>query len=313
MGDNTGISWTDATVGFGYGCTMVSPGCTNCYALEVVAGLVRKFSTKPEHKKSHDYYKDLIRNTPSGPQWSGVVKMHPEHLTQPLRWEKPRRIFVNSLSDVFHDGYTVDNIADVFAHMAVAHWHTFQVLTKRPERMADLLVNPAFREKVELGAGIINASHRWRNNPKMGKAHPGIKWPLGNVWLGTSVENQKEADIRIPWLLKTPAKVRFLSMEPLLGPVDLTNAFRLYDGNGEPSIPRRDHNGNPMISWVIVGGESGKNFRPMKMEWVRSIQAECYEADCAFFFKQDAALKSGTRPHVIAENGSTEEIKQFPV
>ncbi|WP_190824741.1 DUF5131 family protein [Saccharopolyspora pogona] len=185
---STGIEWTDETWNPVTGCTKVSPGCDNCYALT----LAERFRGTPGH-----YFENGFD-----------VQLRPDKLIEPLKWRKPRRIFVNSMSDLFHQDVPGSYIAQVWATMAATPQHTYQVLTKRHGRMRSLLSNPYFRKDV-MG---------WLRQD----GHPIPAWPLPNVWLGVSVEDQKRADRRIPALLETPAAVRFLSCEPLLGPVDLT-------------------------------------------------------------------------------------------
>lgn len=222
----------------------------------------------------------------SGPGFA--VTLRPERLDQPLRWRKPRRIFVNSMSDLFHDSVPDEYIARAFAVMADAEKHTFQVLTKRHARMRALLSSEDFQERVlyhncHIGAGWDGyETTTWR-------------WPLPNVWLGVSAENQQWADIRIPALLDTPAAVRFVSAEPLLGPIDLANVGgrNVLTGEGNRVAlttlrsPRETHILTPpCIDWVIVGGESGRNARPMHPDWARGLRDQCQAAGVAFLFKQ---------------------------
>jgi protein gp37 len=234
------IEWTDATWNPVTGCDRTSPGCDNCYALTLAGRL--KAMGQPKYQNDGDA-------RTSGPGFG--LTLHPDELGTPLRWRKPRMVFVNSMSDLFHPEVPDGFILGVFGVMAQAEQHTFQILTKRPQRMAKLL--------------------EW--------AHHEIGWlsaPLPNVWLGTSVENQRYADLRIPHLLRTPAAIRFLSVEPLLGPVDL----RLPDPLREPVFE------NSTVDWVIVGGESGAGRRPMDPEWARSIRDQCDAGAVPFFFKQ---------------------------
>ncbi len=254
MSDKTRIEWTDATWNPVTGCTKVSEGCDNCYA-ETIA---HRFAGTPAY--------------PNG----FAVTLRPERLDQPLRWQRPRRIFVNSMSDLFHADVPDEFIAHVFAVMALAPQHTFQVLTKRPGRMRSLLSQADFQLMVD--AHMHN--------------HGDVEtedWPLPNVWLGTSVENQKWADVRIPQLLGTPAAVRFLSCEPLLGPVDLAAWTRPHtDDCNDDGVPwctcDRDRDG--YLDWVIVGGESGPHARPMHPDWARSLRDQCVAAGIAYHFKQ---------------------------
>jgi protein gp37 len=225
MNPHTGIEWTEATWNPTTGCDRVSPGCDHCYALTLAARL--------KAMGSHRYQRDGRPRT-SGPGFG--VTMHWDKLREPAGWRKPRIVFVNSMSDLFHPQISDEFIAEVFETMRSTPQHTFQVLTKRPARMASLL------------SGSISAAP--------------------NVWVGTSVEDQEWADTRIPKILATPATVRFLSCEPLLGPIDLSR----YLG-GE-------------IGWVIVGGESGGGARPMAPEWARAIRDACLGRGTPFFFKQ---------------------------
>jgi len=219
------IEWTDQTWNPVTGCTKVSAGCKNCYA---------------------ERLSERFRGVPGHPYEQGFdLKLWPERLDQPLRWRKPRRVFVNSMSDLFHEDVPDSYIGSVFETMYNAPRHTFQVLTKRPGRMAEFV--GGVRRKVF-----------------------GDWWPLPNVWLGTSVENQATADERIPHLLATPAAVRFLSCEPLLDPLQLAGWLPAGEG----------------IDWVIVGGESGPRARPMELAWVRAIRDQCAAASVPFFMKQ---------------------------
>jgi len=234
MGDKSKIEWTDATWNPVRGCSVVSEGCRNCYAMQVAA----RFSGEGQA------YEGLAYRNSSGAHWTGKVRLVEEHLEDPLRWKRPRRIFVNSMSDLFHESLDEIDIGQVFGVMALAKQHTFQVLTKRPARMLSIL---------ETARICFDFDE-----------------PLPNVWLGVSVEDQKTADERIPLLMKTPAALRWLSAEPLLGPIDLE------------SIPTLEGS----IDWVVVGGESGQGARPMHPDWVRSIGDQCVAAGVPFFFKQ---------------------------
>lgn len=247
MGDKTGIEWTDATWNPATGCDKVSPGCDRCYA--------ETFAERWRGTRGHYF------------ETGFDVQLRPDKLGLPLRWTKPRRIFVNSMSDLFHDKVSDTYIAKVFAVMAAAPHHTFQVLTKRHGRMRSLLNNPTFFETV---------ADYW---PEFGPMPLGTDrrlWPLPNVWLGVSAEDQKRADLRIPALLDTPAAVRFVSAEPLLGPIDLHG-----DPIGKDSVFWIGH-----LDWVIVGGESGPGARPMHPDWARSMRDQCVAAGVPFLFKQ---------------------------
>ena len=200
-------------------------------------------------------------------------------LTQPLRWREPKRIFVNSLSDLFHADVPDEFIARVFAVMAGAPQHTFQLLTKRHGRMRSLLRSERFQEVLAGAARQLYIDQGRRVN---GARLANLVWPLPNVWLGVSVENQQWADLRVPALLGTPAAVRFLSCEPLLGPVCLDPWHTEHDDG-------RARCDGPLASgldWVIAGGESGKGARPMHPDWARSLRDQCVAAGVPFLFKQ---------------------------
>ena len=221
MAENSGIEWTDTTWNPVTGCTRASVGCDNCYAVAMTRRLAAMGSAK---------YTGLINEGKA--HFNGEVKLHTELLNVPLEWNKPRMVFVNSMSDLFHSRVPDSFITDVFRTMQAASWHWFQVLTKRAERLVDLSAR--------------------------------IDWP-NNVWMGVSVENRDFVG-RISLLRETAAKVKFLSLEPLLGP-----------------LPHIDLRG---IDWVIVGGESGPRARPLRKEWVTEIRDQCLESDVPFFFKQ---------------------------
>jgi protein gp37 len=270
------IEWTTETWNPTVGCDKISPGCKNCYAIREA----RRAAYNP--KLAH-IYQDVV--TPKGEplNWTGEVKLIPERLELPLRWRRPRRVFVNSMSDLFHEALPDEAIDRVFAVMALCPQHTFQVLTKRAERMQAYLLSTttvgrffALCAQVVDGIGTVKAVHH-------GDGFHGLKVP--NVWLGVSCEDQKTADERIPWLLKTPAAVRFLSLEPLLGPVDLDKVFwreRCHNCQECAGNYPRDHG----IDWVIVGGESGPGARPCNVQWIRDVVRQCREASVPCFVKQ---------------------------
>jgi protein gp37 len=275
MGKTT-IEWTDASWNPVTGCREISPGCANCYAARLAATRLR----------NHPDYRDLanivrVTTKETQPQWTGEVHCNPHRLEEPLHWRKPRKIFVCDMSDLFHEAVPDEFIRRVFKTMALAgsFGHTFQVLTKRAARLRDFM-----------------------------RADHGVEWvrPMPWVWFGVSVENQHFADERIPALLATPAAVRFISAEPLLGPVDLTNN-KSSDGRTRDGITTNfltgqwwDHTGfeqtqneqNPKgfprqrVNWVICGGESGPGARPMHPDWARSLRDQCQASGVAFFFKQ---------------------------
>jgi len=224
------IEWTEATWNPIAGCAVLSPGCTNCYAMRMAARLQAMGMAK---------YAGTTRKSGKRHIWTGRVNVDKAALDAPLAWKKPQRIFVNSMSDLFQEKVDAKFVQKVWHVMKEAHWHSFQVLTKRPERMLELLSNPAFPT-------------------------------LPNVWLGTSVESTDYLD-RIDILRRVPARIRFVSFEPLLGPIispDLGN-----------------------IHWAIVGGESGPRARPMQAWWVEELHEACERQRVAFFFKQWGAKR----------------------
>lgn len=299
--DNTKIEWCDATWNPVKGCSRVSEGCRHCYA----EGLAARFHQTGQWG----------HGLTEGGKWTGKVTLDEKALLQPLRWKKPRRIFVNSLSDLFHPNVPDEWVDRIFAIMALCPQHTFQVLTKRPERMRDYASDQATprrsaRRVLDLAInGVVSirrmADDGWPvesiGDPECPDDVTLKRWPLPNVWLGVSVENQKAADERIPHLLATPATVRFLSCEPLLGPVDLTSARTVIEGNtaeidaltGDVWLPGNCGQNSqtfradmPRIDWIICGGESGPKARPMHPQWARDLRDQCKAAGVPFFFKQ---------------------------
>ncbi|PZQ79888.1 MAG: phage Gp37/Gp68 family protein [Ancylobacter novellus] len=325
MADRTGIEWTDATWNPIVGCSVVSPGCTNCYAMRQASRIA--LMAAGAGQVSH--YAGTTQPSKAGPVWTGRMKLAPESiLTQPLRWRRPRKIFVNSMGDLFHEDVPDEWIDRVFAIMALTPQHTYQVLTKRSARMRAYMAGheskipylgrmPLERVHLEAAAhmegdgGYMDALKRAGNIYSLYLDAP---WPLPNVWLGVSAEDQRRANERVPDLLATPAAVRFISGEPLLGLVDLTRID--IDGESEmdalnPSmwldeiqrwrgssdtweedfldwfgLHEMPDGGkiHPTLDLVIVGGENGP--RPMNPEWARALRDQCAAAGTAFFFKQ---------------------------
>ena len=278
MGQKTSISWTDATWNPIRGCSRISTGCEHCYA-EGVAG---RFSGPRQP------YEGLARRTRQGFRWTGEVRLIEQALPLPRRWKRPRRIFVNSMSDLFHERIPDAWIDQIFEIMLEAP-HTFQILTKRPERMQQYVTQwlaPALLPQI-----------------------------LGHIWLGVSIENQATADARIPWLLQTPAMTRFISYEPALGPVDFTRVR--YPGIAWPvDVLRRgawdvpgwipgftNHSDMAGIDQVIVGGESGPDARPCDIGWLRSTVTQCKDAGVACFVKQ-----YGAKPYYVSEYDKTYSV-----
>jgi len=240
------IEWTETTWNPVTGCDRISSGCDRCYALTLAKRLKAMGSQK--------YQADGDPRT-SGPGFA--VTVHEDTVPEPLRWRKPRVVFVNSMSDLFHARVPDAFIASVFAVMAATPQHTYQVLTKRPRRMRALLASDAFCSQVGAAVGALGLGTAADRAP--------LPWPAPNVWLGTSIEND-DYTWRADCLRQVPAAVRFLSLEPLLGPLPSLS----LDG----------------IGWVIAGGESGPGCRPLDLAWVRDIRDRCASQDAAFFFKQ---------------------------
>jgi protein gp37 len=274
MSDNTKIEWTEATWNPITGCSVISAGCTNCYAMKLAG-------TRLAHIPSRA---GLTQPSKAGPVWNGQVRLNEEWLDQPLRWKRPRMIFVCAHGDLFHESVPDEWIDRVFAVMALCPQHTFQVLTKRSVRMREYLTN---RDSCQIAA--VTMALEEEGTIKEGVL--AMQWPLPNVWLGVSVEDQQRADERIPDLLATPAAVRWLSAEPLLGPVDLATVKHWsacnipeYGGEGHEFISCL--RGENSLDWVVAGGESGPGARPMHPDWARSLRHQCAAADVQFFFKQ---------------------------
>lgn len=278
------IEWTDEVWNPVIGCSKVSPGCAHCYAERMAGRLAWMDYTE-------DGYDRVVHHRKGRPlaAWNGKLEHQGEKaMMKPLHWKKPRRVFVNSMSDLFHEKVKPDWILQVWRVMFLAPQHTFQILTKRPEQMRMILTE-----------WLPYAWQLAYLEPWLGV--------LPNVWLGVSVEDQQRADERVPVLLETPAAVRFLSCEPLLGPIVLSEdtpegLFSWLDGGvemGMGSISGREL-GASRIDWVIAGGESGPEARPMHQDWVRGLRDQCQAAQVPFFFKQWGEFVGGT---IVADDG----------
>lgn len=246
------IGWCDDTWVPYTGCSKVSPGCENCYALTMSNRLAHMPKTK-------EFYEPSIKKTTGGKvNWTGAMTLNLPQFGKPFTVKKPTIFFVSSMSDIFHEDLTFEMIDDIFDVMYQCHYHTFKVLTKRAKKMFDY-----FEWKVA------------------GKGYAFKHWPPHNIHLGVSAENQKYLDERMPYLLRCPASVRFLSCEPLLGPIDIPFAGTLPKdwGIGYTAVYMRLHQ-------VIVGGESGPSPRTMQPEWAISLRDQCKEFNIAFWFKQ---------------------------
>lgn len=293
------IEWTGKTWNPIIGCSLVSPGCTNCYAMLQAS---RNFLMGEGYAKKHgkpnpmEHYRDVTKPSKTGPVWTGKIALASDRtLKEPLRATTPQTYFVNSMSDLFHENVPEAWILLILDIIRMTSYdggsncgkirrgegqHTYQVLTKRSARMRDIM-----------------SRLRWNGEELIllekddGKARVVLK----NLWLGVSAERQQEADERIPDLLATPATVRFVSAEPLLGPIDFDAVRYTHAPGFFGSALRWHHRGHchqqdglvyPSLDWVIVGGESGYDARPMHPDWARSIRDQCQKTGTAFFFKQ---------------------------
>lgn len=311
------IQWTDETWNPVTGCTKVSAGCKHCYA-ERVFPRAYAGQTVPNDEP----YMPWPDEPPAArPRRFTDVMTHPDRLDQPLRWRKPRRVFVNSMSDLFHDDVPDGFIARVWYTMAHCPDHTFQILTMRPDRMRDWCERWADRTgdgdhkglpPMPIGPEAVRAAYRSgraklfadmlddMGEPPEGAAYPFYDWMEGprfwwgdslpNVWLGVSVEDQATADQRIPLLLETPAALRFVSYEPALGPVDFVRAVNQLDWLSPASLTPGG------IDWIIIGGESGPNARPFDVDWARNTIRQCRASGVVCFVKQ-----LGANPHMLRE------------
>lgn len=280
-----GIAWTEQTWNPLRGCSRVSEGCRNCYAERVAA----RFSGPGMP------YEGLVTlGGPKGPRWNGNVRVVHEHMGDPLRWRRPRMVFVNSMSDLFHESVSFETIAAIYGVMAAAHKHTFQVLTKRPERAAEFFASLGDCPGHEMAHALCIYPHPWPScvdEEGMGLINmPGLEdWPLTNVWLGVSVEDQSAADARVPRLLDLPGAVRWVSQEPQIGPVE----YRPEWLTG--------------LDWIVIGGESGPGARLFDAAWARRTIEQCRESGTAAFVKQLGARPAGAVGIRDSKGGDPEE------
>lgn len=308
------IEWTGVTWNPVLGCSVISPGCTNCYAMRMAARLdamahaaagKRNDATESLGPLSHYLY--LTQSSKAGPVWTGKVASAPDHiLLKPMTWKKPRTVFVNSMGDLFHENVPEQLIDRVFAVMALTPHHTYQVLTKRSARMLAYLSGKGIQERLEqeMLNWIAYLPKPWDYTTGNGEhlprrritCHdPVVSWPLPNIWCGVSAEDQPRYDERKEDLRNTPAAVHFFSFEPLLGAIV----------------------GNYFGEWAIVGGESGKGARPMQREWAESIVRQCKNVGVAVFVKQlgsayaDAKLKN-TKGGDMNEWPETLRVREMP-
>jgi protein gp37 len=281
----TSIEWTDVSWPVLNGCRRISPGCQNCYAEQLTATRLRN---TPK-------YKGLALYTKGGPRWTGKTRLWERDLTMPLRLRKPSMIFVCDMGDLFYEGNENEEIAAIFGVMAACPRHTFQVLTKRPDRMRrwfNWVFHDCGFEGMQAGklhmalCDAMQGPKEWDPEGLVCEEllSNASEWPLSNVWCGVSAEDQQRADERIPDLLATPAAVRFVSAEPLLGPIDLAMATRSVIGGLASDGLCIKH-----LDWVIVGGESGRKARPYDLEWASSLISQCKNAGVPIFHKQVGA------------------------
>jgi protein gp37 len=306
VGAKSKIAWTESTWNPATGCTPVSPGCANCYA--------RSIAKRFEGTKAW----------PNGFE----VTLHPERLEQPLHWRRPRMVFVCSMGDLFHEDVPFEFITKVWAVMLLRPDHIFQVLTKRPERMREFMLRPTLYDDVLREADVFR--QRLGIKASIGISNPATM-PRDWIWLGVTAENQQAADERIPILMRIPAAARWVSVEPMLGPVDLskwlpTNCPQYVaqptpkeqeEGVIDCGYPANStgrcvegwcNYGSRWLGWVIAGCESGPRARPMELDWVRSLRDQCNKSSVPFFFKQ--AMVSGKLVHVPKLDG--QEWREYP-
>ena len=300
MADKTDISWTGATWNPITGCAVVSPGCTNCYAMKLAGTRL----------KNHPSRAGLTVSTKAGPVWNGETRFNEQWLGDPIRWKRPREIFVVAHGDLFYEEVPVEWIAKVWAVMAIAWHHRFQVLTKRSKRMRELLSSDDFLEKVK--DGIVYVSRTQTVEPHLiDGARARIRKPLPNVYLGVSAEDQERADERVPQLMQTPAAVRWVSAEPLLGPInfevlaqspgDHINALAGCASRDASAKPF--HGTFPRLDAIVTGGESQHGSRPMNPKWADDIRRQCERNGVIFHHKQNGDWAPG-----VADAGETTRI-----
>lgn len=280
----TNIEWADYVWNPVIGCSIVSPGCTNCYAMKMAARIQRMAAGRG----ASTHYAGTTREVNGNAVWTGKLAIAPDDIvTAPLHQKKPRKIFVCSMGDLFHENVPDEWIDRVFAVMALAPQHTFQVLTKRSTRMREYFSGALRDSRHRIETITYPMSARFQ----IAGMRP--TWPLPHVWLGVSAEDQARADERVPDLLATPAAIRFVSAEPLLSQIDFTRlrfststerwiCNSLDFGNG--FFPPKPH--QKPLDWIIVGGESGSGARPMHPDWARSIRDQCRASGTPFFMKQ---------------------------
>lgn len=286
----TAIGWTDDSWNCVRGCSRVSEGCRRCYAEVQAARIVRMGKGNPTA------YDGLVKLVNGEPRWTGVVRLVHEHLADPIRLRRPRRIFANSMSDMFHESLPDEQIALVFGVMLIAAQHTYQVLTKRSRRMRDWFSRWSVERCIEMAARYVAPDgsrlpgpREW-NRPARADKYDVESWPVPWIWPGVSVENREHGVPRIDDLRAVPATVRMLSCEPLLedlGTVDMTG-----------------------IGWLIDGCESGPGARPAEDAWFESLAAQCRVAGVPYFHKQ--SMVGGVLRHEVDDFPPTLRFQEFP-
>lgn len=271
---STTISWTNETWNPIVGCSRISAGCKNCYAAS--ASKSARLLQFPQYQQVKD--------------WDGTLTFVENQLLKPLSWKSPKKVFACSMSDIGHENVENEWLDKIFSVMAIAN-HTFQVLTKRPERLKTYLRSGA---KQRIRRGAVDLGRQLGLPPKRYEVYETcqFRWPLPNVWIGTSIENQKTADDRIPKLLQTPAAKLFLSCEPLLEAVDLTKIYRISN------LTQTELTWLDYLHWIIIGGESGVGARPCHIEWIRSIVRQCKPTNVAVFVKQLGSNAIESTPYI---------------
>jgi protein gp37 len=298
MADKSDIGWTDATWQIITGCSVDTPGCKLCYAMDLAGTRL----------KNHPSRVGLTKVVNGKHVWTGEVRFNRGWLFQPLQWRKPRLIFVAAHGDLFHPGVKEEWLDEIFATMALAHWHTFQILTKRSARMREYLSSPT------------TAGRWWSNIGEIGRKagftseQIAVTWrllaePLPNVHVGVSAERQREADIRVPDMLATPAAKRFVSAEPLLGPIDFATPGWL-----RPELVKQPPHPT-YIDQIITGGESGRGKRrprPVHVDAFRSIRDQCERYPTAFFHKQNGSWLHETQGSTSGAQAAGVDVRVWP-
>jgi protein gp37 len=312
MSDGTAIEWTDATWNVVNGCSVLSPGCTNCYAMHLAGTRLRNHPTRA----------GLTSDSKAGPVWTGEVRFNDKVLLDPLGWRRPRQIFVCAHGDLFHENVPVEWIVRVYGVAIAAHHlngHVLQFLTKRADRARKLLNSQEFWDWVNAEASMhimerVDPLNRRSDDPRATCDEYGPDNPPPGLWLGVSAEDQRRAEERIAHLLATPAAVRWISAEPLLAALELDSLWlrtspsaAFVAGEVTPEMPAWTRIGSTAIDWIVAGGESGRGARPMHPDWARGLRDQCESAGVPFLFKQwgewaPAAPGAGT--HWLSSTGS---------